>query len=262
MNKLCLNVKKTNFMVFCAKNKKYSADDLCVTVDNVTVNQVFETKFLGVYIDSKLNWTTHIKHVACKISKNIGIITRARKFLNKKTLTGLYYTFIYPYLNYCCTVWGTAPETHLKKLHILQKRIIRIIAGKPRLYPSENLFKSLRILPIQSLNTFKLSVFCHKWKCNLLPNIFSSFITYEEDFHEYNTRIAHNRISHLLYLPKNRTVYADNSVRYQAPLTWNNLSPELHYKDEKSFKYDLFLIFVCKYYLVSHELKLLSLCLC
>ena len=91
-------------MVFCAKNKQYSKEQLAITVDNIPVEQVDKTKFLGVYIDSKLNWNSHIHHVANKISKNIGIICRARKVLHKNTLVTLYYTFIYPYLNYCCTV--------------------------------------------------------------------------------------------------------------------------------------------------------------
>ena len=89
MNKLCLNVKKTNFMIFCAKNKMYSKGELRIIVDNATVEQVDQTKFLGVHIDSKLNWTAHIDHVATKISKNIGSITRAKKLLYKQTLTGL-----------------------------------------------------------------------------------------------------------------------------------------------------------------------------
>ena len=31
----------------------------------------------------------------------MGIITKARKIVNKETLLTLYYSFIYPYLNYC-----------------------------------------------------------------------------------------------------------------------------------------------------------------
>ena len=182
----------------------------------------------------------HINHVACKISKNIGIITRAKTFLNKKTIIGLYYTFIYPYLNYCCTVWGTAPVTYLSKLHLLQKRIIRIVAGKPRLYPSAELFKSLRILPIQKLNNFKLTLFCYKWKHNCLPSVFHDFITRIEDIHRYDTRS-----SHLFYLETPRTSYAMNSVRHQAPLAWNNIPYDMHANNEKKFKYDLISYLLC-----------------
>ena len=67
LNKLCLNVKKTNFMIFSAKNKPYSGSELSISVDNVPVDLVYQTKFLGVFIDSKLSWTSPINHVASKI---------------------------------------------------------------------------------------------------------------------------------------------------------------------------------------------------
>ena len=216
----------------------YSKGELRIIVDNVTVEQVNQTKFLGVNIDSKLNLTAHIDHVATKISKNIGIITRARKFLNKKTLTGLYYTFIYPYLNYCCTVWGMAPTTHLSKLHKLQKGIVRIISGRPRLYHSSDLFKDLRILPIYELNTYKLAIFCHKWKFHSLPRIYDDFLTSIEDIHDHFTRISNQ-----FFIKTPRTDNAKNSVRYKAPSTWNDLDDEkpelLILEDDKIFKQNL-----------------------
>ena len=232
LNRLCLNVKKTNFMIFCAKNKSYPRSEMSIIVDGATVDLVYQTKFLGVFIDSKLSWSSHINHVAGKISKSIGIITKARKFLDTKTLTGLYYTFIYPYLNYCCTVWGIAPESQLLKLHILQKRIVRIIMGKPRLFPSDGLFKTLNILKIQNLNVFKLSMFCYKFKNSHLPAIFDEFITSISNVHDH-----HTRCSHLFYIKTPRTVYAQSSVEYNAPLTWNSLSFEIQTEQcETSFK--------------------------
>ena len=45
---------------------------------------VNNTKFLGVIIDSKLNWSDHITNIKNKISKSIGILTKIRRFLNKK----------------------------------------------------------------------------------------------------------------------------------------------------------------------------------
>ena len=45
---------------------------------------VNNTKFLGVIIDSKLNWSDHIRYIKNKISKSIGILTKIKRFLNKK----------------------------------------------------------------------------------------------------------------------------------------------------------------------------------
>ena len=210
-------------MIFCAKNKKYNKSEINLKVDNTLVDQVNHTKFLGVYIESSLNWSKHIDHVSNKISKNIGIITRARKVLKKKTLVSLYYTFIYPYLNYCNTVWGSAPPTHLTKLVTLQKRIVRIISEKPRLSPSKELFINLRILPVDQLNKFKLSMFCFIFLDNKLPSTFNHFFTSVSDVHAHFTRI-----SDTFYINTPRTTYAQNSVHYLAPFTWNSLHPNFH----------------------------------
>ena len=219
VNQLCLNISKTNFMIFSAKNKIYESSNYNIQVENITVEQVKQTKFLGVYIDDKLNWSVHINYICNKISKNIGVITRARKMLDQKTTTGLYYTFIYPYLNYCCSVWGLAPATYVSKLQILQKRILRIICGKPRLSPSLNLFISLKILPIVELNKLKLATFCYKFQSQMLPSIFNEYITSVSEIHTHSTRSSSK-----LYIHTPRTVYALKTVRYQAPLAWNLLS--------------------------------------
>ena len=223
INKLCLNVSKTNFMVFCAKNKQYDKNNLNIIIDNKPIIQVEKTKFLGVIVDSKLNWNLHIDYIAGKIAKNIGVITRARKVLGSKSLTGLYYTFIYPYLNYCCSVWGNASTNVISKLHLLQKRIVRIISGRPRLSHTHDLFINLKILPIQLLNKFKLSMFCFKHRNGLLPELFNEFLLEIEKIHKHNTRL----VGHY-YITTPRTTYALNSLHYQAPYTWNNLDKSLH----------------------------------
>ena len=53
INKLSLNVAKTNFMVF---SNRTVPNDIEVTINNYKIDQVYTTKFLGVVIDDKLNW--------------------------------------------------------------------------------------------------------------------------------------------------------------------------------------------------------------
>ena len=89
----------------------------------------------------------------------------------------LYYSFIYPYLNYCCCVWGLACITYLSKLHIIQKRIARLIWGEQKYYPSHGLFKELNMLSIYDLNKCSLGMFCYKFNFELLPDMFDNFFT-------------------------------------------------------------------------------------
>ena len=64
-NRLSLNVLKTNYMVFTMKNKLSHHVD--IIVNNVRIEKVYVTKFLGVQIGSKLNWKNHIEYTCKKI---------------------------------------------------------------------------------------------------------------------------------------------------------------------------------------------------
>ena len=85
-------------------------------------NFFLNTKFLGVIIDEKLNWSDHIRYIKNRISKSIGIINKTRTFLDKNTLRNIYYTFIYPYLIYCIEIWGNKNDTHLNPIINIQKK--------------------------------------------------------------------------------------------------------------------------------------------
>ena len=62
----------------------------------------------GVIINDTLYWSPRVTYSSKKIAKGIGIILKARKVFNNETLSSLYYTFVYPYLNYCIHIWGKA----------------------------------------------------------------------------------------------------------------------------------------------------------
>ena len=51
------------------------------------MNSASHLKYIGVIIDSKLNWIPHITYVKNKISKGIGIMFKARDYWNKKCLS-------------------------------------------------------------------------------------------------------------------------------------------------------------------------------
>ena len=66
LNKLSLNVSKTNYMVF---TNKILLGDAKIVINNHDVERVQTTKFLGVIIDEKLTWKYHIAHISGKINK-------------------------------------------------------------------------------------------------------------------------------------------------------------------------------------------------
>ena len=70
VNKLSLNVKKTNFMVFMNKNS--SKPDIVLRIDGYKMNKLLKPKFLGVIIDCQLTWK-YINYISGNFAKGIGI---------------------------------------------------------------------------------------------------------------------------------------------------------------------------------------------
>ena len=85
------------------------------------LNVTNEIKYLGVIIDDKITWIPHITYVK---NRGIGIMFKAKKFLNRKALINLYhsYIYIYPYLIYCIEAWDNATNCHLEQLYLIQKK--------------------------------------------------------------------------------------------------------------------------------------------
>ena len=70
LNKLSLNVAKTNYMIFKNKYSPTASIDVNILIDNNLLSQIKTTKFLGVLIDDNLSWKTHTTHASATLSPN------------------------------------------------------------------------------------------------------------------------------------------------------------------------------------------------
>jgi hypothetical protein len=120
-NRLSLNVKKTNIMIF-GTLKDNIKKDIKINIEGQILEVVNKTKFLGLVLDDTLSWKQHTLYLAQKTAKSIGILSKARPVLNCSTLIQLYYSFIFPYLSYCNHAWGGANDSILWIIYRVQKR--------------------------------------------------------------------------------------------------------------------------------------------
>ena len=61
-NKLSVNVKKTNYVIFKPRQKKFTSS-ICLSFGDKPLQQSNITEFLGVNIDDNLTWKHHISYV-------------------------------------------------------------------------------------------------------------------------------------------------------------------------------------------------------
>ena len=169
---------------------------LKISLCDISLNRVNFTKFLyknitvvsqGVIIDDKLSFSRHISYIKNKISKGMGIIIKARKYLNRKSLLDLCHAFVYPYLTYCIEVWGNMSNVHLDALGKIKKKIVRIITYSPYLAHRDKLFKELNILPIHKLMLQRVALQMFKYSINILPDVISELFITNDTFLSHNT---------------------------------------------------------------------------
>ena len=163
-NKLSLNVGKTKFSLFHKSGKKYSISSHLPTlkVNNHHIESVNKITFLGVLVGNNLSWKEQIKYLENKIAKNIGLVYRAKSFLDKESLLALYYSYIHSYLNYAILAWDSTYLTNLKKLRSQQKHTIRIVHNKTKFEHTKELFKSANVLNLYKLNILSIAVFMNR----------------------------------------------------------------------------------------------------
>ena len=79
INKLSLNKAKSKYMIFHVLNK--GIHSLTLNIDNTNIEKVDEFNFLGLILDSNLNWKKHTEKISNKCAKMIGILNRLKYVL-------------------------------------------------------------------------------------------------------------------------------------------------------------------------------------
>ena len=226
-NKLSLNVKKTNYMLF--SGKKAHGNEQGIIISQKRIEKTNKAKFLGIMISDNLSWKCHIEYISKKVAKSVGVLSRLSKFLYKKSLLNLYYSLVYPYLIYCNEVWGLSYSAHRKKLFSLQKRALRIICGKKKYYKetdtltrSEPLFKELKVMKMHDVTSYLIVTFLFKFYHKKLPTIFDSMFRFNANIHDHFTRQSIE-----LHVPIVKRTLTKMTVRYAGVILWNSFSKKL-----------------------------------
>ena len=124
-------------------------------INNSTIDRVTDFKFFGLIISSNLKWNKHINHVSIKVSKVIGIMFRLKCILPSDVLQILYNSLIMPHFHYCLLTWGsTIKNGH--KLHLLQKKMLRLVDNSHYIAHTDLIFKKLHMVKI--IDMFNIAV--------------------------------------------------------------------------------------------------------
>jgi hypothetical protein len=216
LNKLSVNISKTSYMVMSPSSRKCNLIDCKVQLGGQYIDRVNHTTFLGVIIEDTLTWNLHVNNICNKVSKSMGILYRARQVLYGQTLLTLYNALIKPHFMYCITVWGNTCKTYLHKLHLMQKKIIRIISYSQFHAHTAPLLQKFDILNIYQLNQYFVGLFIYRsLHHELATSLCNMFVRNVNARNSFNLRSKY-------YKKK----ISQQSIKIAGPKIWNNFPKE------------------------------------
>ena len=219
-----------------------------IQIDNTNISQVESTKFLGVYIGSKLTWKVHIDYLCKLLSRNSGVMNKLKPFVPSHVMFILYSALILPYLNYCVLAWGNSSITLIDRINVVQKRVLRIVNNVGFRAHTNELFYNCNILKISDLHLYNLGIFMYELSQGNLPDVFAPLFQRNYTLHSYPTRQTYH-----FHLPRTRTAFANNIFTFTGPKFWNSLNKELvNNPSINCFKRKL------KYYLLERYMHVLA----
>ena len=83
--------------------------------NGIVIQSEDEVKLLGVNLDFLLSFNSHISSICRKASKQLNVLKRFGKYLNKLGRLTIYYSFIMSNFNYCPLTWHFTNEANTKK---------------------------------------------------------------------------------------------------------------------------------------------------
>lgn len=225
-NRLTLNQDKCKSMLFSSNRRRniiQSNTPICIA--NTKIDHVTEFKYLGVMLDTGLNFESHINMIKKKITSRMFTLKRIRWTLSRKDALTLYKSTIIPFFDQGSPFYTSANKNSLKALQSLQNKALRIIYTKKKWPGTEIAHSECKLLNTDDRRTFFMLKYAH----NLSYNPVNIKPPTGRALRSSNNIILKSCV------PKN-TKY-EKSYIYQGIRKWNSLKEDLkQIRTHNSFK--------------------------
>ena len=220
-HKICPNLQKTKILEYNYKKTKIESPIITWHLRNCNgnpctnnctpVEKVHEIKYLGVYLNSNLNWSSHSHYLQTKLRKLNYLIYYLKKTVPIKIRRRIYLALYEPVLTYGMECWGKAADYITQPIKVLQKGAIRSVAGAGYREHTAPIFNNLKILSYSSLYNRALASLAHRKIVALTK--------------ESQTTLSLR--STVYKTPKWKNVKARNQASYQTPIFCSTLPTEI-----------------------------------
>lgn len=219
VNCLKLNTSKTKAVYFRPKNKQTPCH-VPLKLGSSELEIVQRIKCLGIIFDQHMSWNAHTEKLCGTISRISGILSRVRFSLPKAVKLLIYKSLFLSHVNYCHLVWGTTTLTNIRKLHVIQKRAVRAVANAPYRSHTTPIFHDMKLLPLPE---YYRAMLVKRYQAGLKgDNLLGTIANLNHRKVLYNTRFNHTWL-----IPRTRTNYGKEMLRFLLPFHLNAISSSI-----------------------------------
>ena len=191
-----------------------------ISVNGNNISSCQEIKVLGVTLDEKLNFNSHISGLCKKASRQINILKRLSKYLNQESRVSIYKSFISSNFNYCPVAWIFCGKRNSNKLEKLQERALRFVFND-RTSCYSALLKRGNFLSLSAIRLRALAIEVYKCVKKLNPAYMNDLFELNET--PYNFRDPFK----LKQLEFSNKTFGFRSFSYYGSKLWNSLPVEI-----------------------------------
>ena len=160
-------------------------------------------------------------HILSKIQRNLGIVRKTARFLNRNSLMQLYHSLIVSHIRNGIIVWYHGNQALKKKIQACANKFLRVIFFKKPRDSVRELMKENELLSVHQIYNIELAKIMQKHILGFLPTPLTNIF---ED-QTRSTQIQSRSATQITQAPTKFTK-CNQAIRCTVPQTWNSLPNE------------------------------------
>ena len=206
------------FQAIVLKKNGEDSSNIPLKINGETIRSENEVVLLGVTIDDKLSFASHISNLCKSAANQLNSIKRLRKHFDQSTKINMVKTFVLSQFNYCPLVWHFCKPGNTHKMEKIQERALRFIFDD---YCTE--YKDLLSIHGEStLYLKRVRTMAHE----VYKAINGNSPKYSKELLRFRSNPSRRPLD--LYIPRvNQVTFGYRSYTFEAPSLWNSLPLEI-----------------------------------
>lgn len=226
-NKICLNTSKSHFMV--VTHKRIDRDEQAVIIGSEQIERVDEIKYLGVIIDDRLSFMSHLDYIKKKLNSKLALFRRLDSDLNAENKILLYKSLVAPHFEYCSSILFCLSDSNIQELQKMQNKFMRNILKMNRFTSSDFMLDALCFQSVKQRLTFNMMKMFYKIENGLMPKYLQRYLKKNNTRYNYSSR----RKS-LFEVPNFTKEFNQKSMFYKGLKLYNDLKADFNKEDFKN----------------------------